>query len=54
MVIQGQFINKASERQTLVNKPIPTAFYSLFPFCVDQLNELNEVRLLFLRIAALQ
>ena len=54
MVIQGQFINKASERQTLVNKPIPTAFYSLFPFCFDQLNELNEVRLLFLRIAALQ
>ena len=54
MVIQGQFINKASERQTLVNKPIPTAVYSLFPFCFDKLNELNEVRLLFLRIAALQ
>ena len=54
MVIPGQFINKASERQTLVNKPIPTAVYSLVPFCFDQLNELNEVRLLFLRIAALQ
>ena len=35
ILIPGQFNNKASVRQNLVNIPIVMAFYSLFPFIHD-------------------